>query len=219
MFFTYVDILKRIKAKNPNVKFLLENVWMKKEWIDTISEYLGVGAVELNSKILSAQYRLRMYWFNWDIEPPEDKGIILSNILDNVDTSGYINVGGLLFDPQISEQSRNLVSLIEGEVRIRQATKQGYIIAENGDGINLSFPTSKTRRGRVIKQKSSTLDCACNICVLHNGVIRYFTMSELEKLQTLPVGYTSSVSDVLAKKAIGNGWNVDTVTYLLTKLK
>jgi len=219
LFFTYVDILKRIKAKKPNVKFLLENVWMKKEWIDTISEYLGVGAVELNSKILSAQYRLRMYWFNWDIEPPEDKGIILSNILDNVDTSGYINVGGLLFDPQISEQSRNLVSLIEGEVRIRQATKQGYIIAENGDGINLSFPTSKTRRGRVIKQKSSTLDCACNICVLHNGVIRYFTMSELEKLQTLPVGYTSSVSDVLAKKAIGNGWNVDTVTYLLTKLK
>lgn len=39
-----------------------------------------------------------------------------------------------------------------GEVRIKQATRQGYIVAEDGDGINLAFPTSKTRRGRVIKE-------------------------------------------------------------------
>ena len=45
--------------------------------------------------------------------------------------------------------------MVNEEVRISQATKQGYIVAENGDGINLSFPTSKTRRGRVVKKKSN----------------------------------------------------------------
>jgi DNA (cytosine-5)-methyltransferase 3A len=218
LFFTYVDILNNIKSKNSNVYYLLENVQMKKEWVNTISGYLNVNPIEINSKLVSAQYRLRTYWFNWEAKLPKEKNISLISILDNVDTSDYIEYCGILFDPLISEQSRNLVSVVDGEVRIKQAVKKGYIVAEDGDGINLSFPTSNTRRGRVIKQKSPTLDCACNICVLRNGVIRFFTMSELEKLQTLPVGYTKTVGDTLAKKAIGNGWNVDTVAEILKQM-
>lgn len=218
LFFVYVDILNKIRKSNPDVKFLLENVKMKKDWVNIISEHLGVGAVEINSKLLSAQHRERMYWFNWDIEKPKDKNIILKDILEDVDTSDYIEYEGLLFDSKLPELSRELVSNVNGEIRVRQAVKQGYIVAEDGDGINLSFPTSKTRRGRVIKQKSPTLDCSCNVCVYHNGAFRYFTRRELERLQTLPDGYTNSVSDVLAKKAIGNGWNVDTVAHILRGL-
>lgn len=218
LFFVYVDILNNIRKSNPDVKFLLENVKMKKEWVNTISDYLGVKVVEINSKLLSAQHRERMYWFNWDVEYPVDKGIVLTDILDDIDTSDYIEYEGLLFDSKLPELSRELISNVNGEIRVRQAVKQGYIVAEDGDGINLSFPTSKTRRGRVIKQKSPTLDCSCNVCVYHDGVIRYFTRRELERLQTLPDGYTSSVSDVLAKKAIGNGWNVDTVVHILRGL-
>ena len=108
---------------------------------------------------------------------------------------------------------------VDGEIRVSQTVKCGYIVAEDGDGINLSFPTSKSRRGRVIKKKSSTVDCACNICVFRNGTIRRFTIKELERLQTLPDGYTDGFSKAVAQKAIGNGWTVDVIAHIFKGLK
>ena len=67
LFFQYVEILNYIKSVNPNVKFLLENVGMKKEWSDIISERLGVPYTEINSKYFSAQNRVRYYWTNFPI--------------------------------------------------------------------------------------------------------------------------------------------------------
>lgn len=61
LFFEYNDVLNHIKSINPEVKFLLENVKMKKEWADIISNYLGVGYQEINSKFFSAQNRVRYY--------------------------------------------------------------------------------------------------------------------------------------------------------------
>lgn len=54
LFFEYVDILNAIREKNPNVKFLLENVKMKKEYSDIITKYLGVKPIEINSSLVSA---------------------------------------------------------------------------------------------------------------------------------------------------------------------
>lgn len=215
LFFDYVDVLNEIREKNHDIKFLLENVGMKKEWLTVISERLGVSDIEINSRLLSAQYRQRHYWENWEVEKPTDQGIILKDILEDVDTTGYIEKQGILIDPSISEDEKSLVSVVNGEVRIRQAVKKGYIVAEDGDGVNLSFPTSKTRRGRVIKQKSPTIDCGCNVCVLRGGVLRKYTLTELERLQTLPDGYTKGVKEETAKKAIGNGWNVNTIVFQL----
>lgn len=221
LFFEYVDILNDIRKKNPDVLFLLENVKMKTEWKNVISSYLGVRPIEINSKLVSGQNRSRLYWTNIpDVTLPADKGINLIDILEDVPIDDtYIEYEGIFFERGISEASRNLVRKVDGEIRISQSTNKGYIVAENGDGINLSFPTSKSRRGRVIKQKSSTLDCACNICVLHNGAIRRFTQRELERLQTLPEGYTDGFSKSLAQKAIGNGWTVDVIAHIFTGLK
>lgn len=219
LFFKYVEVLEHIRKQNPNVKFLLENVAMKKDWLNTIDEFMEVKHKEINSKLLSAQNRQRMYWSNINFDIPEDSGINLEDILEKVDTSNFIYQGGILFDPCISEAERSIVSNVNGEIRIKQATKAGYAIAKNGDGINLSFPTSKTRRGRVIDKKSPTLDCQCNVCVLIDGTIRHFTRTELERLQTLPDGYTTGASDNAAKKAIGNGWNIKTISHILKGLK
>lgn len=219
LFFVFVEILNHIRTVNPGVKFLLENVKMKTEWRDVITEYIGVEPVEINSKLLSAQNRLRTYWTNIPVGGLEDKGIVLLDILESeIDTDGFIEHEGLLFSPTISEASRNLVRVVDGEIRISQDVKQGYIVAENGDGVNISFPTSKSRRGRVIKQKSSTVDCVCNICVLHNGVIRRLTTRELERLQTLPDGYTDGFTPGVAQKAIGNGWTVDVLAHIFSGL-
>lgn len=87
LFFEYVDILNEIKKANPNVKFLLENVKMKKEYENVITGYLGVEPIAIDSALVSAQRRKRLYWTNIEgVLQPEDKGIMLKDIVhENVD--------------------------------------------------------------------------------------------------------------------------------------
>jgi DNA (cytosine-5)-methyltransferase 3A len=216
LFFNFVEIVSLIKLhNNPNVKFLLENVNMKKEWENVITDYVGVNPIKINSKLLSAQNRPRTYWTDInDITIPKDKKIVLKDILDQVEIK-TIEHQGIKVCSSFSEQSRNLINVVDGEIRISQTTNIGYKVAFDGDGINISFPTSKSRRGRVIDQKSSTIDTACNIGVLINNTIRRFTIEELEKLQTLTPGYTDHVSMVARKKAIGNSWTVNIIAHIL----
>lgn len=87
LFFVYVDILNYIRSVNPNVKFLLENVKMKKEYEAVISEQLGVQPIEINSNLVSAQNRKRLYWTNIrGVTQPEDRGIYLKDII----TDGHV---------------------------------------------------------------------------------------------------------------------------------
>lgn len=81
LFFEYVWILEALRHKNPNIKFMLENVKMKKEHLDIITKILGVQPVKINSALVSAQNRERYYWCNWKVEQPQDKGIVLRDIL------------------------------------------------------------------------------------------------------------------------------------------
>lgn len=88
LFFVYSDILTHIdnerdKAGKSEVKFLLENVKMKKEFLAVITDYLGVNPVFINSSLVSAQNRQRYYWANWDFGQPEDRGIMLVDVLEN----------------------------------------------------------------------------------------------------------------------------------------
>lgn len=80
LFFVYVDILNHIRSLNPSVKFLLENVKMKKEYLNIISEHLGVEPAPINSALVSAQNRQRYYWANWEFGQPEDKGITWGDV-------------------------------------------------------------------------------------------------------------------------------------------
>jgi len=82
LFFVYVDILNHIRAHNPGVKFLLENVRMKQESLDIVSHVLKTDAVFINSSLVSAQDRRRFYWASWDFNIPEDIGASLYSILD-----------------------------------------------------------------------------------------------------------------------------------------
>ena len=82
LFFEYVDILNHIKKVNPKVLFLLENVSMKQEYKNIISDYLGVQPIIIDSNLLSAQNRKRLYWTNIPgITQPKDKGILLKDIV------------------------------------------------------------------------------------------------------------------------------------------
>lgn len=96
LFFEFVRILKECRELNPNVLFLLENVPMKKEFQRVINEALGIYPVEINGALVSAQNRNRIFWSNirtktvglfgdvyTDIPQPEDKGILLADILES----------------------------------------------------------------------------------------------------------------------------------------
>jgi DNA (cytosine-5)-methyltransferase 3A len=80
LFWEYVRILKEVKP----TYFLLENVKMKKEWKDIISKELGVEPIEINSALLSAQNRPRLYWTNIpNVTLPQDKGILFKDIIND----------------------------------------------------------------------------------------------------------------------------------------
>ena len=95
LFFVFVDILNHVRRHNPEVRFLLENVNMKREYLRVISEHVGVSPVRINSALVSAQNRNRWYWTDiktWrdglsgelyaDIPQPIDRGIVLGDILE-----------------------------------------------------------------------------------------------------------------------------------------
>jgi DNA (cytosine-5)-methyltransferase 3A len=96
LFFVFIDILNHIRKFNPGVKFMLENVNMKREHMRVINEYTGVFPVNINSNLVSAQNRDRWYWSNirtrrdglfgevyTDIPQPKDRGLLLNDILDD----------------------------------------------------------------------------------------------------------------------------------------
>ena len=80
LFFEFVRLLKECNPKY----FLLENVRMKKEYQDVITEHLGVEPIMINSALVSAQNRVRLYWTNIpNITQPEDRGIVLKDVLED----------------------------------------------------------------------------------------------------------------------------------------
>jgi len=101
---------------------------------------------------------------------------------------------------------------------IVEATKKGYAIAQEGDSVDLSFPNSKTRRGRVGK-KAKNIMTSQNIGVVQNTQIRKLTPTECMRLQGLPDGYCDGVSNSQQYKMLGNAFNVDVVAHILASLE
>jgi DNA (cytosine-5)-methyltransferase 1 len=109
-------------------------------------------------------------------------------------------------------------------VKVNSATSKGYEVAEEGDSINYSVPTSKTRRGRVGKGVAQTLDTACNQAVLESTKIRRLTPIECERLQGFPDDWTKQgtegiISDTQRYKMCGNAVTVDVVAAVAERIK
>lgn len=91
LFWTTLEIIKHVLYFNPKAKFLMENVKMKKDFEQYITHHTeqALGHVEktlINSALVSAQNRQRYYWTNFEVTQPDDKGILLKDILElNVD--------------------------------------------------------------------------------------------------------------------------------------
>jgi len=300
LFFDFIDIVNHVKQHNHKAKFLLENVRMKKEYLDVISEYIGVQPVKINSALVSAQNRVRYYWTNIaELQQPDDLGILLKDIIESGDITetkartidanyfkggkiggthqsskrNYLVTGGAIrgrynqdgkTEQQLEVQGTQRANSIttvqkdslcikvgeadikghdsikrvyspegksptlttmggghrEPKIAVYEATKKGYAEAGVGEGLDLTFPNSKTRRGRLMQYKSNCLTSAN----YEYGIVqpditwRKLTPLECERLQTVPDGYTEGVSNTQRYRMLGNGWTVEVIKHIFRNL-
>lgn len=188
LFFDYVNILNHIKVLKPNVKFLLENVRMKQEYQDVISKFLGVPPIFINSALVSAQNRPRLYWTNIsNITIPNDKSLILKDILEEVVEDKYYLTS----------------EAIDYMGRLRNG-KQRWEYHKNPLNSKAACLTANMYKGipyGVIKES-----------------LRKLTPIECERLQTFPDNYTEGISNTQRYKALGNSWTVDVIAHIFSFL-
>ena len=241
LFFEYLRLLKALKPKY----FLLENVAMTDTNMELISQYMGTYPVNINSELVSAQMRNRFYWTNigpesfdllgfryCKIPRPKDRKIMLQSILESgfVDREKSVCLLESESRPLRSQHKmahrfleKGFITLVakdkETYLRVKEATAIGFVDIANNQGVDLSYPNSKTRRGRAMKDKSNCLLRNNQYFVFHDGDLRYFTQTELERLQTVPEGYTSILNRNDAACLLGDGWTVDVIAHILSFLK
>lgn len=178
---------------------------------------IRIGTIEndaKNHKFDSQQYR---------VYSPDGKGVTLCG-----------NGGGL----------GAKTGLYAVPMRVREATKRGYVDIEPGECVDLAMPESKTRRGRAMRNKANCLTTSCDFyeycgtldmpiyqvrdgritikgktypIKLRDGcyIIRKLTVRECMRLQTVPETYEFPVSNSQAYKMLGNGWTCEVITHLI----
>jgi len=221
LFFAYVDILNHIKGVNPNVKFLLENVKMKKYFLNIISEKLGVEPVFINSALVSAQNRQRYYWANWHFEQPEDRGVQLSDVLESgvVDRDKSFCIDANYF------KGGNVKAYFEKHRR-QLAFYQPCRASERGRRLTVCGTRRDDKLGEIVRGYECATDgkssCLTTVqkdnYVCEDYLIRKLTPIECERLQTVPDNYTNYVSNTQRYKMLGNGWTVDVISHILKEL-
>jgi len=180
LFFEFVRAKKEIQPRN----FLLENVKMKKEYLDIISEKMGVDPILINSSLVSAQNRNRYYWCDWETNLPEDKNIQAIDIIvkedKSVNTDGWYKWWNRKAEYQLNK-------------------KYSCFINEEKKGLCMVARQISNWNGNLVK---------------HNKGIRFISPIEAERLQNLPDNYTDGVAKGHRYKMLGNGWTIDVITDL-----
>jgi DNA (cytosine-5)-methyltransferase 3A len=202
LFYQYLRILDETKP----AYFLLENVGSMDDGdIQTISGLLKVYPVRINSSLVSAQQRDRLYWTNIPgkemdlfgnkvIAQPEDKRIYLNDVL------------GEDFKETL------LSDFATAKIKEQLGDREGIGYCFDGDSLRNEKSGALLVNGCSWSAKNTTM-------VIKNGNLRYFSQEEYEILQTLPRGYTKILCRSDAAKVIGDGWTVDVIAHIFQGLK
>ena len=171
LFFVFVEILNHIKSVNPNVLFLIENVKMKKEHELVITQYMGVYPIEINSDLVSAQNRVRLYWTNIANEPyglfgdlkcvipqPKDRGILLKNILENEVPEKYFLSEKMLkyFENRAANFNQGKVNIRDNEGKASRLTSSmaSCDISDNFIAVNYNGNNGLQKSGTLLARYS-----------------------------------------------------------------
>jgi DNA-cytosine methyltransferase len=207
----------RLKNELQPQYFLLENVRMAQRSQDVITEALGVEPIAINSNLVSAQNRYRLYWTNIPFDMPTDRGITMNDILEgdwysDRDKSHCLDAnyfkGGNLRS-YFTKHRRQLVFSKDGMACVGEADVKGHgynkrVYHKDGKAPSLCAASGGNLEPKVFIEPDQW---------------RKLTPTECERLQTVPDGYTSSVSNTQRYKMLGNGWTVDVVANILKGAK
>lgn len=203
LFWDYVRILKET---NPTY-FLLENVKMKKEWEKVITDALGVEPIEINSNLVSAQNRRRLYWTNIpNVTVPEDRGILLQDIVEGEGVYVDTEKSNAIIASIGRTTPREYFAKHQGQMVFVDREKSHCLDANYYKGSNWTQYLSKSRRQLVIQYIDGEY------------LVRKLTPLECERLQTIPDNYTEGVSNTQRYKMIGNGWTIDVISHIFSHL-
>jgi DNA-cytosine methyltransferase len=201
LIFCFFDILEHIKSLNPSVKFLLENVRMKKKWKAVIDEKTGVEGVLINSNLFSAQNRDRIYWTNLEIRdlPTHNDAVISDIIEDSADENERLYL------------SKIHLAGFNRSYKFKPGKRTGK---------------SRTITASYFKRPNNVTYIPHNNSNADDKYSEYRMLSprECERLQTLPDGYTAFgadgkiISNTQRYKMLGNGWTVEVIKFLFQEL-
>lgn len=192
LFYHYLRVLNEIREENPNVKWLLENVKMKKESKEQLDNHLGVEGVYINSSLVSFQKRVRYYWSNIHFTIPEDL---------NINFQDYIEKGEL------------------SQYKLNPTPSRERMWNEGGGGNSSKSCANVTHAEKVYCLTTKQDRCPNSGLVEYEDFCRFLTQTELELAQTVPIGYTSCLSYNQACTVLGNGWTVDVIAHILKSLR
>ena len=219
----FMEYSKALKRHNPKYFFYENNFGIHKDIQSEISKELGVDPITINSSLLSAQNRKRLYWTNIPFEIIEDKNIILSDILeDNTSSKLFLQKEYEIIKKQLSNRKSNLEFL--GGIMSKDRWLKGADYSRNFSQGNRVYGVSKksvclTANGGGLGAKTGLYYMGKNIDNISCKEIRRLSPLECERLQTLPDNYTSGVSNSQRYKMLGNGWTVDVVAHIFKGLK
>lgn len=194
LFFEFVRLRQEVQP----TYFLLENVVMISKWQNIISKYLGRTPIQINSRLVSAQNRERLYWTDIPILTlPADTHASYHKI-----TGGYpAAMRGRRINPETGKRSDYDMSIpIEQYIEFRTDDKSNCLTTVDKDNV-------------VVQERMPFRVPA------KDWGYRFLAVREYEQLQTIPTGYTDVVSNNQRKRLIGNAWTVDVISHLLKGLR
>lgn len=237
------DLLAIIDYYRPKKKLLLENVKgfltsnngaAHRLLMETLQQMgYNMRYNVLNSSLVSAQNRERVYYTNWDVQAPKDKGILLKDIvMDGVFPVALHNLYGGFKEKavRVSTDKSPTIRTAGGGGHIPSLVKESLIHSEKAiEYMNRTIHDGRTHWDFGLHSDIKNPKLATLVANLFKGVpynvfkdwdcIRKLHPVECERLQTLPDGYTESISDTQRYKTIGNGWTVDMVSEILKQSK
>jgi len=218
LFWEWVRVWKEAKPK----WWVLENVAsMPKKDRDIITKELGVEPVMFNAALVSAQSRKRLFWTNIKFDLPEDRGIMLKDILQapaEVDERMLVKGGKSACIDANYHKGSSLEHAIKKKVRTM--VKVGREIGRrlNADGHRADADATLTYQRRIETRedgKCGTLTSVQKDNLVVSDVVRKLTPIECERLQGLPDNYTEGIAMTHRYKCCGNAFNVDVVAHIL----
>lgn len=225
--------------------FLLENVVMKKEYEDVISRILGVKPVMINSNLVSAQNRKRLYWTNIPgVSHPSDRGLGWGSARETgVKNPKYYYTHRAMQwiakksikkgKPITIHKTGEKMQMLEASHHKKYSSQRFFAVADEDPGLDPGkFPIYggedpesgpvriQLKEGFLVANQNGKEHRITREGDLPKGkfALRYITPTECERLQNVPDGYTSCTSDTQRYRMLGNGWTVDVISHILAKV-